>query len=264
MRNKGNNTYYALVTSLPFISLEQNGDPDYRNLANDYKGFLSTRDYSWLQLVYLVPDLKNFTNHLLKLEKDWVPGGNFTKDQIAEAVADKAKLFEFQDAFFNNYHAALADKPIAETEKYIMQLYYSHLINCGNNFLENWGRLLVTLNNYVILLYAEYLKTDLSDELIILPNYETKPVIRILEQELNEYMQTAAISDVVTRSNILIKEKFIDSVKWSYLEAATFFEYFSLEKLICFGLQNQLANRWKTIGGQTEKNLASVILKTII
>ncbi|MFN3939559.1 MAG: DUF2764 family protein, partial [Chitinophagales bacterium] len=195
MHNKGNNTYYALVTSLPFISLEQNGAPDYRNLATDYKGFLSERDYKWLQLVYCYPDLQNFINRLISAENEWVPGGNFDADQIAEAAKNKWRLFGFQDVFFTDYNATLADKSQAEVEKYIMQLYYMQLINSGNNFLQNWGRFAVTLNNYIILLYAEYLKMDLSDELIILPDQHAKPIFRILEQELNEHVQTAVISD---------------------------------------------------------------------
>lgn len=264
MRNKGNNTYYALVTSLPTISMEQSGEPDYRNLANDFKGFLSSRDYNWLQQVYFIPDIKNFTAQLFKMDRAWLPGGNFDKSQIVEAALNKTTLFDFQDTFFTYYNSNLIDKPIAETEKFILQLYYSHLIHCGNNFLENWGRLSLALNNYVLLLYAENLKIDLSDELIILSHQNVKPTFRILEQELNEHIQTAAISDVVSRSNILIKEKYIDTVKWNYLEASTFFEYFSLEKLICFALQNQLANRWKNIGGQMGKNITSDILKTII
>lgn len=263
MQNKGNTDYYSIICGLPDISLEQNSDPDFSNLVKTYADYISPRDRAWLQLAYEPIDLQNFLNTLFNASLPWVHGGTYSSSEIEEAVSRKTNLFAYQDEFFDHFENSPTEHPRAAVEKKLLKLYYLHLEQCGNQFLAKWGRISLALKNYVILLYGEHLHLDVNDS-VIEDAYFDKTNIRTLEQYLNEIMRTSGVADVISRRDIAIKEKYIDQLLWDYLTAATFFAYFSLEKLIAFALQNQLANRWKSLQKTAESHTPELLLNTII
>lgn len=263
MQNKGRSDYYSLVCGLPEITLEQTSDPDYRNLIIDYKDYINETDQHWLQLVYDTIDLKNFLIVLFKSGKELQPGGSYSQVQLEEAASQKIIVFSYQELFFNAFDNAPTEHPIAVVEHKLFSLYYTDLINCGNAFLENWGRFSLALKNYVLMLYSDNLKIDIQDRLIAEPLPLDKIQIRTLEQYLNETTNTSGIAELIGRSDISIKEKYIDQLQWDYLNAASFFEYFSLEKLIAFALKNQLANRWKNLSDKSNTITTENILNAI-
>ena len=49
---------------------------------------------------------------------------------------------------------------------------------------------------------------------------------------------------IAEEPNLLEREKRIDALKWNWLEEHTFFNYFSVERVLAFFIRCQLLQRW--------------------
>jgi len=68
-------------------------------------------------------------------------------------------------------------------------------------------------------------------------------------------------------TNLLTREKQIDQLKWNWLEERTFFDYFTVERVLSFVLKCELINRWKPLtqekGTQVFRNMLNTLKEDV-
>ena len=66
-----------------------------------------------------------------------------------------------------------------------------------------------------------------------------------------------------SEKELIDKEKAIDKLRWNYLDDATFFYYFSIEKIVSYICKLLITERWKKTDAQTGKEFFNKLLKEI-
>ena len=216
--------YYYLVAGLPDISLE---DGKLSYTISDFRaesyGDLSAKDQALIDLFYLKYDHADLLS-LLK-DKDAVTQGkgNFSSEDLLQLIAS-VKEGEKPDAKFPSYlydfiaqYLALPADELYKAENLLASAYYAYAMKM--NVAE------VIVGDTEV---CEMLRTSNARDFGLSETLDYfEPLQRLVETD-----------DLVER------EKKVDQLKWKWLEDASFFHYFTIERLFVFLLQLEMIERW--------------------
>ena len=261
--------YYCLVAGLPDLSLED-GKLNYTvaNFKSEIYSELSEKDRKLIDLFYLKFDNAN----LLKLLKDKEATtdfeGNYSQNELLALISsvregdapDKrypSYLYEFITAYL-----ALSAEELYRAEDMLSACYYAYAMNCGNQFVSSWFEFNLNLNNLLAAMTARKYKLDLPS--YIIGSTEISEAIKTssardfgLSGIFSQYDKVYRISEL---SDLVEKEKKIDILKWEWMEDASFFNYFTVEKLFVFLVKLSMIERWISL----DKEKGSEIFRKII
>lgn len=246
--------YYCLVTGLPDLALE---DGNLSFTVADFKADLypelTAADRKVIDLFFLQYDNANLLV-LLRQGRDaaWDEKGNYTPEQLSaliEAVREDEKPDTSYPAYLSTFvQLYLAHK---EDDKFFAEdrlasLYYAYAMQSRNSFAREWFGFNLNLNNILAALTARKFKLGVQD--YIVGEGEVADALRTsgardfglapVLDELDTILRIGETDDLVE------KERRIDQLKWDWMENATFFNYFSVEKLFVFLVKLQLIERW--------------------
>lgn len=263
------NNYYYLVAGLPELTLE---DSKLSYTVADFKTelypALSEGDKKLVDLFYLKFDNANVLS-LLK-DKDAVldARGIYTAEQLADYIARLKDGDEVPDSvfpaylssFITEYFALPAEEGFLHEDR-LAALYYAYAMKCGNKFVSSWFAFNLTVNNVLVALSARKFKMDIAP--LIVGDTEVCEALRTsnardfgLAAEVDFLEQLVKISET---EELVEREKKLDQLRWDWMEAATFFNYFSVERLFVFLLQIEMVERWisldKEKGNQLFRNI---------
>ena len=135
-------------------------------------------------------------------------------------------------------------------------------MKCGNKFVSSWFEFNLTINNILIAFSARKYKWDVAQNVV--GNTEVCEALRIsgardfgLSGEvdcLEQLMKNSEITELVER------EKKLDSLRWNWMEEATFFDYFTVERIFAFLLQLEMIERWIAL----DKEKGNQLFRSII
>ncbi|MDE5760389.1 MAG: DUF2764 domain-containing protein, partial [Bacteroides sp.] len=244
------NNYYYLVAGLPELTLE---DSKLSYTVADFKTelypALSEGDKKLVDLFYLKFDNANVLS-LLK-DKDAVldARGIYTAEQLADYIARLKDGDEVPDSvfpaylssFITEYFASPAEEGFLHEDR-LAALYYAYAMKCGNKFVSSWFAFNLTVNNVLVALSARKFKMDIAP--LIVGDTEVCEALRTsnardfgLAAEVDFLEQLVKISET---EELVEREKKLDQLRWDWMEAATFFNYFSVERLFVFLLQIEM------------------------
>lgn len=246
--------YYCLVTGLPDLALEDgNLSFTVADFKEDLYPQLTAADRKVIDLFFLQYDNANLLA-LLRQGRDaaWDEKGNYTPEQLSaliEAVREDEKPDTSYPAYLSTFvQLYLAHK---EDDKFFAEdrlasLYYAYAMQSRNSFAREWFGFNLNLNNILAALTARKFKLGVQD--YIVGEGEVADALRTsgardfglapVLDELDTILRIGETDDLVE------KERRIDQLKWDWMENATFFNYFSVEKLFVFLVKLQLIERW--------------------
>ena len=265
--------YYYLVAGLPELTLE---DSKLSYTVADFKTEiypgLSSSDQKLIDLFYLKFDNANVLK-LLK-DKDAVIDlrGNFSAAELNEYIATikeggevSAKEFpSYLSVFISDYFNTPAESAVLH-EDHLAALYYEYAMKCGNKFVSSWFEFNLTINNILIAFSARKYKWDIAQNVV--GNTEVCEALRTsgardfgLSGEVDCLEQLMKISEI---TELVEREKKLDSLRWNWMEEATFFDYFTVERIFAFLLQLEMIERWialdKEKGNQLFRSIIDVL-----
>ena len=262
--------YYYLVAGLPELTLE---DSKLSYTVADFKTEiypgLSSSDQKLIDLFYLKFDNANVLK-LLK-DKDAVIDlrGNFSAAELNEYIATikeggeiSAKEFpSYLSVFISDYFNTPAESAVLH-EDHLAALYYEYAMKCGNKFVSSWFEFNLTINNILIAFSARKYKWDVAQNVV--GNTEVCEALRIsgardfgLSGEVDCLEQLMKISEI---TELVEREKKLDSLRWNWMEEATFFDYFTVERIFAFLLQLEMIERWIAL----DKEKGNQLFRSII
>lgn len=265
--------YYYLVAGLPELTLE---DSKLSYTVADFKvelyPDLSDEDKKLIDLFYLKFDNAN----VLKLLKDKGatidPRGNYSAEELAEFISSLKEGDEIADAMFPSYLSTFISEYFNATaeddflhEDRLAALYYEYAMKCKNKFVSSWFAFNLTMNNILVALTARKFKMDIAP--LIVGDTEVCEALRTsgardfgLTGEVDFLDQLVKISET---EELVEREKKIDQLRWNWMEEATFFNYFTVERLFVFLLQLEMIERWISLDKEKGNQLFRSIIATL-
>ena len=265
--------YYYLVAGLPELTLE---DSKLSYTVADFKAELypdlSDEDRRLIDLFYLKFDNAN----VLKLLKDKDAAidsrGNYSAEELAEFISSLKDGDEVADAVFPSYLSTFISEyfntPAEDDflhEDRLAALYYAYAMKCRNKFVSSWFAFNLTMNNVLVALTARKFKMDIAP--LIVGDTEVCEALRTsgardfgLTGEVDFLDQLVKISET---EELVEREKKIDQLRWNWMEEATFFNYFTVERLFVFLLQLEMIERWISLDKEKGNQRFRSIIATL-
>lgn len=265
--------YYYLVAGLPELTLE---DSKLSYTVADFKAELypdlSDEDKKLIDLFYLKFDNAN----VLKLLKDKDAAidlrGNYSAEELVEFISSLKEGDEIADAVFPSYLSTFIFEYFNATaeddflyEDRLAALYYEYAMKCKNKFVSSWFAFNLTMNNILVALTARKFKMDIAP--LIVGDTEVCEALRTsgardfgLTGEVDFLDQLVKISET---EELVEREKKIDQLRWNWMEEATFFNYFTVERLFVFLLQLEMIERWISLDKEKGNQLFRSIIVTL-
>lgn len=265
--------YYYLVAGLPELTLE---DSKLSYTVADFKTelypSLSDEDKRLVDLFYLKFDNANVLKLLADRDAVIDPRGVYSAEQLLEVISLLKEGDEVPDSafpsylstFISEYFATPAEEGFLHEDR-LAALYYGYAMKCGNRFVSSWFEFNMTMNNILVALTARKFKMDVAP--LIVGDTEVCEALRTstsrdfgLAGEVDILEQLVKISET---AELLEREKKIDQLRWEWMEEASFFDYFTIERLFVFLLQLEMIERWISLDKEKGNRMFRSIIATL-
>lgn len=262
--------YYYLVAGLPKLALEDNKlSYTVADFKEDIYPALTVADKKLVSLFFLQYDNANVLK-LLKDREAVIDGrGVFSAEELNEYILRLKEGDRIENSMFPAYLSTFISEyftnPVEENfllENRLAALYYAYAMECKNKFVSSWFAFNLTVNNILVALAARKYKMELSS--VIVGDTEVCEALRTsnardfgLTGEVDCMEQLMKISEI---SELVEREKKIDQLRWNWMEEATFFDYFTIERLFVFLLQLDMVERWMVL----DKEKGNLLFRNII
>lgn len=265
--------YYYLVAGLPELTLE---DSKLSYTVADFKTelypALSDKDKKLIDLFYLKFDNANVLKLLKDKDAAIDPRGVYSAEELAEYISLLKDGDEMPDSVFPSYLSTFISEyfntPAEDDflhEDRLAALYYAYAMKCKNRFVSSWFEFNLTMNNVLVALTARKFKLDVAP--LIVGDTEVSEALRTsgardfgLAGEVDVLDQLVKISET---EELVEREKKIDQLRWNWMEEATFFDYFTIERLFVFLLQLEMIERWISLDKEKGNQLFRSIIATL-
>ena len=264
-----NRNYYYIVASLPELSLED-GRLDYTidNFRAEYYTEFSLKDRKLIDLLYLRIDNINVLKLLRDKDAQITKRGVYSVVELTNYISDLKEGNTIDDNLFplylSNYitsYSSMTDDILLQ-ENYLATLYYEYAMNCGNAFVSSWFEFNLNINNILSALIARKYKWNAAS--YIVGNTMVSEALRTsnardfgLSAEIDIFESLNRISEV---EDLAEREKKIDLMKWEWMEDASFFNYFTIERIFVFLLKLEMIERWIAL----DKDKGNVLFRKLI
>ena len=252
--------YYYLIAGLPELSLDDNKlNLTVRDFRELYYPELAADDRALLDLVYLSYDNANLLLLIKDKEAQLGEEGLYSRDELL-AIIEAARAEEAPECKCPRYMYDFVVESESEEnaaeglfpEDRLAQLYYAHAMNQGNAFVARWFEFNLNLNNFLTAITARRYKLDVKS--LIVGDNEVAKALRTsnsrdfgLTGVMDSFEEILRISEL---ENLVERERRLDVFKWEWMEEASFFDYFSVEKLFAFLIKVQIIERWISLDAE--------------
>ena len=265
--------YYYLVAGLPELTLE---DSKLSYTVADFKTEIypgiSSSDQKLIDLFYLKFDNANVLKLLEDKEAVIDLRGNFSAEELIEYIGVIKEGGEvhpndfpsYISVFISDYFNTPAESAVLH-EDHLAALYYEYAMKCGNKFIASWFEFNLTINNILVAFTARKYKWDIAQNIV--GDTEVCEALRTsgardfgLSGEVDCLEQLVKISEI---TELVEREKKLDSLRWDWIEEATFFNYFTIERIFAFLLQLEMIERWISLDKEKGNQLFRSIIDTL-
>jgi len=265
--------YYCLVAGLPDLI------PDDKKLhyssaeLRDYlKEELHPADFRLVRLFYLPFDHDNMLNLIYESEFDWDERGNFSRE-VLEQFVDKKQHELLDTSGFPNYLVEFVEKYFEDDEefpkvkaiRFLTEGWYNWLRNSGNGFVARFANYKQTMGNIMLALNGR--KHDIPFEDALIGDDEITQALRKsrsrdfgLATEVNDIENIIQIFEI---DNILDRELRIDNHLWKFLDEITFFDYFTIERILAFVQKIFVVERWFKLDKEKGQQIFNQLLEEL-
>ena len=269
--NKRN--YYCLVAGFPdLIPDDKKLHFSSVELRNYLREELHPSDFELAKLFYLPFDHENLIRLLFEGEFEWDARGNYSRETMEQFV-DK-KQFEYIDAsafpsyfidFIEFYHDDEEEFPKIAAVKFLTEGWYKTLVESGNDFVAEFGEYKQNMANIILALNGR--KYDIPfEEAIIGDDEVTHALKRSRARDFglaNEINDIETIVQVFEIENMLDRELKLDNLTWQFIDENTFFNYFTIEKVLGLVQKVFIVERWFELDKEKGQQIFNQLLEEI-
>ncbi|MDR0749364.1 MAG: DUF2764 domain-containing protein [Tannerellaceae bacterium] len=270
--------YYCLIAGLPNISSDDTKIPfTVSGFREELDGILTDADKKLIDLFFLKFENKNLITQLKHPGQDPDERGRITFHEfnnLVKALKEEEKppvnkqAPPYFEAFLKLYlDAETKNEPDVLWEDVLAALYYGYAAECKNEFVAGWFEMNLNINNmFTAITCREY---GLDKAKYIIGNNPAACSLRTSNArdfglgDTEDYLMEA--QRIAEESDLLLREKKTDLLKWQWLEDNTFFKTFDIESVFAYLLKLEMTERWATLdsvaGEKAFRNLAGAMKK---
>lgn len=265
--------YYCLVAGLPDILLGDKKVPFTSiGLRDMLAEELTERDFSMVQALYLPFDHSNLINLLYKRDKAFDARGNFGLNEL-ELLTNKKELETLEKSDFPEYMVDFAKSILFDDEEIdrvnaevmLFKMYVNYLNGFSNPFLQKFLLFEINQKNIFAALAGRKYQLDYENELIG-EGEIVEALVKSRSRDFglaNEIDYIESLIQIYEDENILERELKIDRLKWNYLDDSTFFNYFTIEKILAFVYKLLMIERWVELDEEEGKRMFQQLLSEL-
>ena len=138
-------------------------------------------------------------------------------------------------------------------EDRLAALYYAYAMGNSNKFVVDWFELNLNINNMLTAITCR--KHGLDKAEYIVGDNEVAKALRTSNArdfglgDLVDYLPE--LQRIAEESDLMVREKKVDLLKWRWLEEQTFFKTFDIESVYAYLLKLVMIERWVTLDKET-------------
>jgi hypothetical protein len=243
--------YYYLVAGLQDITLDMHklsmGQLEFRQ---ELQQELHPDDYKLVKILFYPVDNINLINLLSKNNKEFDPLGNFSLAQLEENIKEpEGELPVYMNRFIEAKKNHEQIIPIMSPENEITALFYNYTETLESDFLKNWFKFNRHLRDLLTAIICR--KYDIPFENQIFGTGDVADAIR--KSNARDFGLSTEIEwledllNIAKNDNVQEREKAVDQLRWKYLDDVTFFEYFTIDRILAFMIKLGMVQRWLAI-----------------
>jgi len=265
--------YYCLIAGLPDILLE---DKKTGQFLNGYRQLLSESlhpdDLKLISLLYLPFDHKNIVSVYFKQNTPFDNRANYNLEDV-EILIDKRRIELNEPSVFPNYINEVVESVITSDEPtspnilefLLSKAYWNYLSTNKNKFIKRLAEYEITQRNVFTALNTRKHNINVNNQLVG-DNEITEALIRSKSRDFGLAGEIDNIEQMILifeNDNLLERELKIDTLKWQFIDDSTFFNYFSIEKLLGFTAKLLLVERWIGLEHESGQMLFAKLLNDL-
>ena len=260
---KAQKDYHYLVAGFQDITLDTAKLQFHLNeIKDEIIQLLDPQHYNLIEKLFLPSDNNNLLNFLQKTNLPFDVKGKYNLEEFEENLKEPASLPDYMLQFMKAYVEKEKIYPDLSDENELNALFYEYILSDENDFLRNWYEFNMNIKNIMTVLVCR--RHEHSYDKQIIGNTETTEVIRKSQaRDFGLGAELTYIDELINISRIeslMEREKAIDQLKWKYLDEHTFFEYFTVEKVMSFVLKTAMVERWLSI----DKEYGNEMFRTLL
>lgn len=265
--------YYALVAGLPDI-LPDDKKVSFTSieLRNNLQEELKPSDYHLVELLYMPFDHVNFLNLFFKTDKEWDTRGNFSRERMEKFIdrkhyetADIEEVLVYFSEYLECIHGEECVEDYFEAERKLNEMYYTYLASSPNAFLQSMARYQQNIGNLMTALNGRKFDVNIEEKLI--GNDEVTAALKKSRTRdfglANEIDGVEQLVQIFESENLMERELKIDRHKWQFLDEITFFNYFSVEKVLAFIQKLFMVERWLQLDPEKGREMFNKLLEDL-
>ncbi|MDD4227166.1 MAG: DUF2764 family protein [Mariniphaga sp.] len=267
------NNYYSLVAGLPDLI------PDHKKLEiasielrEILREEIHPSDFEWVQLFFLPWDHANLIHLLFEKDFKWDARGNFPREKLEQladkkqfGLADSSDIPEYFSVFIENFHNDEEGFNKANSIQILTEKWYIHLQESGNRFIQEYAEFKQNLSNIMLALNGRKHGIQYEDALIG-DNEVTRALKKSRSRDFglsNEISGMENIIQIFEMDNIMDREMKLDNHIWQLIDEITFFNYFSIERILGFLQKLFIVERWFRLDKEKGQQIFNRLLKEL-
>ena len=251
--------YYYLVAGLPDLTLGGKCTTTQAELRELVAEELTASDYGLVSRLYLPYDHLNILNRLYDADAPFDELGVYGRDTIDE-LTDKAAAVRggvagveaYLNEFVADFYASEAKPTRAEAANRLSDGQWTLIENCGNRFMSGYAKFERQMRNVLAALQAR--RHGLSVDRAVVGTDDVAEALRHsrahdfgLKSEVDYLEQLMSIFET---EDLQEREMKLDALRWNFCDEASFFDYFSVERVAVAIVQFSMAERWAQMDGE--------------
>lgn len=243
-------TYPYLVAGLPDLVFQGGGALTPLEEIRDWlRQQLHPDDYGWVEWLYFPADHQNLLARLHRDTAFWNPAGNWTSDQLDEFLADGVFPKSYQNHFYQAFREETPFDADLSWENQLWQAFLQEAEQLDQPFLAAWFRRERTMRNLLAALNCRRFQVPVEREII--GSGEEAEAFRTSRARDFGLAPTWPLVDkiiqVFENPNLEERERYLSQLAWSWVDETNTFAYFTIENILGFLIQLDLASRWRRL-----------------
>ncbi len=262
--------YYYLVAGLPNITFDDSKLPKTpAELMTEAANHLSDKDYAFLRALFIPVDLDNLINILFQNEAEYDERGLIEKErwiEIIESIKKQRNDYDYQGiadlpGFIEEHIRQFLDSedelPPFTWEHSITTAFYQWASAEENRFLKKWFAFNCDLKNIIIALNGKRFDFKYDNQLI----GDNEIVEKLTKSSASDFGlgKQFPLFEVILRvfevKDILDRERGYDALRWKWIDEQTFFDYFTVDKVLGYMCKLMILARWMALDPATGRDI---------
>ncbi len=256
------NQYYYFIAGLPGLGIDDTKSSiTVEMFLQDASKQLSGADYRLLKLLRLPDDLDNLLRSMYNREDEFKTDSEYPKEFWQEYLAfvrQKAQdtnmalpaKFKALPGFVHNIvldcYAREEMPALIKVEHQLLAALYDYCGKHSNAFIRDWFAFEATLKNILIAINGRKHEVPYADFLI----GEGELVEKLAKSHApdfglgkeNELFES--LWRLWEQNNILYRERGYDVLRWKWIDAQNFFQYFNIDRILGYFCKLRILERW--------------------